>query len=111
MQSHPSKGSANYYYKLFVQYYGSIRISLEEIARTLVSNGHCVLVVQDSHYKEIHIDVARYITEMALDMGWSLENRLDFETRLLMARLNPKAQKYRNHNAATESVLWFRTAS
>jgi hypothetical protein len=111
VRSHPTKGSENYYYKLFVQYYGSIRRSLEEIDRTLVANGHCVLVVQDSHYKEVHVDVARHITEMALDMGWSLEKRLDFETRLVMARLNPKAQKYRNHSGATESVLWFRAAS
>lgn len=48
---------------------------------------------------------------MAFDMGWSLEKRLDFETRLVMARLNPKAQKYRTHSGATESVLWFRAAS
>ena len=111
VRSHPTKGSENYYYKLFVQYYGSIRRSLEEIDRTLVASGHCVLVVQDSHYKEVHVDVARHITEMALEMGWLLEQRLDFETRLVMARLNPKAQKYRTHTGATESVLWFRAAS
>jgi hypothetical protein len=107
VRSHPTKGSENYYYKLFVQYYGSIRRSLEEINRTLVANGHCILVVQDSHYKEVHVDVARHITEMSLDMGWTLAERLDFETRIVMARLNPKAQKYRLHAGATESVLWF----
>lgn len=111
VRSHPTKGSDNYYYKLFVQYYGSIRRSLEEIDRTLVASGHCVLVVQDSHYKEVHVDVARHITEMALEIGWSLEQRLDFETRQVMARLNPKAQKYRTHTGATESVLWFQAAS
>lgn len=111
VRSHPTKGSQNYYYKLFVQYYGSIRRSLDEIDRVLAANGHCVLVVQDSHYKEIHVDVARHITEMALAMGWSLETRMNFETRFVMARLNPKAQKYRTHSGATESVLWFRTAS
>jgi hypothetical protein len=111
VRTHRTKGSKNYYYKLFVQYYGSLHRSLQEIDRTLVPNGHCVLVVQDSHYKEIHVDVARYITEMALDMGWSLKQRLDFETQLVMARLNPKVQKYRTHAGATESVLWFRTAS
>jgi hypothetical protein len=111
VRSHPTKGSESYYYKLFVQYYGSIRRSMEEIDRTLVANGHCVLVVQDSHYKEVHVDVARHITEMGLNIGWSLEKRLDFETRRVMARLNPKAQKYRSHTGATESVLWFRAAS
>lgn len=111
VRSHPTKGSESYYYKLFLQYYGSIRRSLEEIDRTLVENGHCVLVVQDSHYKEVRVDVAGHITEMACDMGWALEKRQDFETRLVMARLNPKSQKYRTHSGATESVLWFRAAS
>jgi hypothetical protein len=111
VRSHSSKGSENYYYKLFLQYYGSIRASLIEIDRTLVANGHCVLVVQDSHYKEIHVDVAKHITEMALDMGWSLKQRFDFEARQVMARVNPKAQKYRTGAGATESVLWFQSAS
>lgn len=111
VRSHPTKGSESYYYKLFVQYYGSIRRSLEEINRTLVARGYCVLVVQDSHYKEVHVDVARYVTEMALDIGWTLDKRMDFETRLVMARLNPKAQKYRTYAAATESVLCFQAAS
>ncbi len=110
VQSHAAKGSANYYHKLFVQYYGSIRRSLHEIDRTLVANGHCVLVVQDSHYKEVHVDLARHITEMASSMGWFLEKRLNFETRHVMARVNPKARKYRAHAGATESVLWFRAA-
>lgn len=111
VRTHPTKGSENYYYKILVQYYGSLHRSLQEINRALVANGHCVLVVQDSHYKELHVDVARHITEMALNIGWCLEDRLDFETRLVMARLNPKARKYRTHSGATESVLCFRAAS
>jgi len=111
VRSHPTKGSDTYYYKLFVQYFSSIRRSLEEIDRILIASGHCVLVVQDSHYKEVHVDVARHITEMALDMGWTLQKRLDFATRVVMARLNPKARKYRTHTGATESVLLFRAAS
>lgn len=111
VRTHPTKGSESYYYKLFVQYYNSFHRSLKEINRTLVAGGHCVLVVQDSHYKEVHVDVARYVTEMALYLGWTLEKQMDFETRVVMARINPRAQKYRPHTAATESILWFRAAS
>jgi len=111
VESHPTKGSKGYYHKLFAQYYGSIHKSLTEIDRVLVAGGHCILVVQDSHYKEVRVDVARHIIEMALNLDWVIEKRFDFETRQVMARLNPKAMKYRPNSGATESVLWFRTAS
>ena len=107
VRKHPSKGSCNYYYKLFLQYFGEMHLSLKEISRVIERNGTCVLVVQDSHYKTVHIDVARFLTEMASGLGWSLNDRIDFPTTLLMARLNPRSRKYCSHSTATESVLWF----
>ncbi len=111
IKSHPTKGSANYYYKIFGQYYHSMYLSLCEINRVTMPNADCVLVVQDSYYKDIHVDVSSHISDMVSQLGWGLVHRTDYETSLLMARLNPKAQKYRPITGATESVLWFRKAS
>lgn len=111
VETHPSKGSRSYYHKLFLQYYAAMYESLQEINRVLVPDGQCVLVVQDSFYKEVHIDVAKHIGEMARNLGWTLKNRFDFEANLVMARMNPKIKKYRTYSGATESVLWFRKAS
>jgi hypothetical protein len=107
VRQHPSKGSCNYYYKLFLQYFGEMHLSLKEISRAIKWGGTCVLVVQDSHYKTAHIDVARFLTDMASSLGWALCDRIDFPTKLLMARLNPRSRKYCTHSTATESVLWF----
>lgn len=111
IKSHHTKGSANYYYKIFVQYYHSLYSSLCELNRVAMPKADCVLVVQDSYYKDIHVDVSAHISDMATNLGWGLIHRTDHETSLLMARLNPKAQKYRPNTGATESVLWFRKAA
>ncbi len=111
IQSHNTKGSANYYYKTFAQYYDSLYSSLCEINRVSMPNADCVLVVQDSYYKDIHVDVSAHVSDMASNLGWGLIHRTDHETSMLMARLNPKAQKYRSSTGATESVLWFRKAA
>jgi hypothetical protein len=93
-----------------MQYYAGLHNSLREIGRVATPNANCFLVLQDSHYKDVHVDIATHASEMANCLGWRLITRKDYTTTLLMARLNPKAQKYGPRNEATESVLWFRTA-
>ena len=107
VEDHPSKGSGNYYHKIFVQYYATVTDSLREIDRVLLPGGECILVVQDSYYKEVKVDVAGHVSQMARNLGWKIKHRYDFEAKLVMARINPKVKKYRNQATATESVLWF----
>ena len=107
--SHQSKSSQSYYAKLFRQYFGSVKNSLTEIGRVLKAQGQCVLVVQDSYYKELHNDLALFFTEMATSLGWQLDSRYDYKTHRTMARLNPRVRKYRPATHVTESILWFTT--
>jgi hypothetical protein len=109
VKAHRSKGSTSYYYKLFLQYFGAIHSSMLELRRVLLPGGWCILVVQDSHYKTERVDIGLYITDMATSIGWTLQHRTDFETALLMARVNPRSRKYRDHWTALESVLWFKS--
>jgi hypothetical protein len=108
VSDHPSKGSKSYYLKLFLKYFSDIYLSLNEIKRVLAKKGQIVLVIQDSYYKSEHIDIARFITEMAMNINCTLVERLDFETNSLMAHMNPRSRQYRNRNSAIESVLWLR---
>ncbi|WP_342750599.1 hypothetical protein OH491_16625 [Termitidicoccus mucosus] len=104
---HPSKASKSYYLKSHLQYFASIYNSLSEISRILRKDGHCVLVVQDSHYKEIHNDLPTIIADMAASHSMGLNRRQDFKHHRTMAGVNPDVRKYRSNVTATESVLCF----
>jgi SAM-dependent methyltransferase len=108
VRQHPSKGSQNYYHKLFVQYFTDMAASLSEITRLLRKSGTCVLVVQDSYYKELHANLARYVSEMAEQSGLSVFDRHEFNWNRNMVRVNSRARKYRDSTDAVESVLWLK---
>lgn len=105
--SHKSRASDTYYYKNHLQYYDSIYKSLSEIKRTLKSKGNCVLVVQDSYYKEILNDLPKMFIEMGKANGLELNHRVDFSQSRTMAGINPNVKQYRKKFSATESVLCF----
>jgi len=111
VRKHPSKASENYYYKLYVQYFASMSLSLAEISRLLVSGGPCVIVVQDSYYKELHADLPRFITEIANEHSLILYDRHDFHWKRSIRRVNTRSRRYRSATAAVESVLWFKNSS
>ncbi|MFI5352605.1 MAG: hypothetical protein ACHQZS_06525 [Candidatus Binatales bacterium] len=108
VKHHRSKASKTYYYKQHVQYFNSIYASLAEIHRVVKLGGLCALVVQDSHYKEVHNPLPEIFVQMASSLGFTLIRRADFATNRVFARLNPHARKYRPHVQAVESVLMFR---
>jgi hypothetical protein len=107
---HKSKASGSYYLRGHLQYFESVYSSLQELDRVLIGGSPCVLVVQDSQYKDIHNDLARISTEMADGLGWSLDNRHDYRVDTLMARVHPGRARYGGRTNARESVLWFTTS-
>jgi hypothetical protein len=106
--THPSKASHSYYLKNHVQYFAAIFRSLREIDRTLQPNGRCVLVVQDSYYKDVHNDLPLIFIQMTGAQGWMLTRRDDFPCTRTMARVNGRSSQYRKPCYATETALWFR---
>ena len=105
---HPSKASAGYYLRYYKQYYRAMSGSLAEIRRVLRPGAPAVLVVQDTHYKQIRNDTPGVLQEMALARGFDSAQRYDFPVPRTMAGINPKARAHRNTSAATESVLVLR---
>ncbi len=108
VRRHPSKASATYYTKTHVQYFDRLFRSLGEIHRVLRAGGQCILVVQDSFYKEIHNNLALIVSEMTESFGWSSITRQDFPVQRLIANINVRARSHRTVRESTESVLWFR---
>lgn len=107
VHQHPSKASDTYYYKQHLQYFHSIYTSLSELSRVVKVGGVCTIVVQDSHYKEVHNPLPQIFVEIAKSLGFKHTRRADFPTNRVFGRLNPHARKYRGHVRAVESVLTF----
>ena len=105
VKGHSSRASLTYYYKGHCQYFESMHASIQELNRCIKPGGHACLVVQDSFYKDVYIDLAAMCSEMASPMGLMLSDRRDFVQNRNFAQLNPKSKVYRTRTQATESVL------
>lgn len=103
---HPSRASQSYYYKTFKQYFTTLARSLNEISRVTVPGGHAILVVQDSYYKEIHIDLASVIRSQLLEWGWEPKGSVAFEGTSFRS-INTRSRQYQRTSIAKESVLHF----
>jgi hypothetical protein len=108
---HHSRASLSYYWKTYVQYFDGLFKSIEEIGRALTPSDLSFLVVQDSYYKDIHVDLACIADEMAVKVGFDIENRFDFSASRSMAGLNSAARGYRDRHKHVESILVWRKAS
>jgi SAM-dependent methyltransferase len=107
---HKSRASKSYYLKTQIQYFDGLYKSLGEINRTLAKWGECFFVVQDSYYKEIHMDLAQILKEMGRSLGWEHDMRRDFASSRTMVRVNSGARVYGKPRLAVESVLHFTKA-
>ena len=108
VELHPSKSSANYYLKTYLQYFSDIFESLGEIQRVVKSSGAVFLVVQDSYYKDLHLDLSRILIEMGTVNGLSLIDQFDFDVARDMGRVNPRASEARRTTCPIETVLKFK---
>ena len=79
--------------------------SLGEIRRVSREAAPLVLVAQDSHYKEVRVDLPAILIEMAKGRGWARVERVDFEAPVTKAAIHPGTRKYRTSFEAVESVL------
>ncbi len=108
IRKHPSKASSGYYTKNFIRYFDSLFRSICEITRVTKAQGRCHMVIQDSYYKEIHIDLPIIASEMFIFNGWSLDCKTDFISTRNKATINSKSKKYKANKKATESVITLR---
>ena len=106
--SHPSKASDTYYLKTYLQYFAGLSESLGELHRVSKPSASIALVVQDSYYKDVHVDLAGIVVEMTRKLGWRLHNRHDYDVPTTIAATNPNSRSYRDTFDAIESLLVFR---
>jgi DNA modification methylase len=105
VSAHPSKAARSYYRKTYAQYLGGLSKSVREIGRVLSPGSPAVLVVQDSYFKDIHVDLAAIVSEFAEEAGLRTVERIDFASHRTMGSVHKHARNYRDSSAATESVV------
>jgi SAM-dependent methyltransferase len=107
VENHSSRASRTYYLNTHLDYFSKLYRSLKNLASSVREGGGAILVVQDSHYKEVHNDLPKIVTEMAQSMSLSCALRADFEASRNMAAINTRSRNYRGKVKAVESVLCF----
>lgn len=105
IKNHYSKASNTYYFKTYLQYFDSIYTSLVDINRVLKNAGTCVLVVQNSFYKDILVDLKKIIIEMTKKLGWNLMECYEFLSAKNMAEINARSRDYRNDSETKEVAI------
>ena len=108
IDSHDSKGSSNYYLPWMTNYLQSLQDGLSELARVVKAGRPIAIVAQDSHYKDVHVDLQRVVIELMASKGRTLDQRHDFVSKNHLAKINPAAREHLPMRASHESVLVFR---
>lgn len=106
--SHSSKGSRSYYYKNLLQYFDSMFNSMRELARVCKQGAFLNIVVQESFYKEMKIDLPLILCEMGAGIGLSRQREIAFPVRLSMVNINTRSRRYRERSDVDEKVLILR---
>ncbi len=104
IKKHESRASSTYYYKNHTQYFNGMYLSLVEIYRVMKPSGKFILVVQNSYYKEFLNDIAKYLTEMSLNIGFKLIEQRDFPIKSISS-INKNSIKYKNLKENFESII------
>lgn len=106
--SHDSKASKSYYHKNISQYFQGLALSLDEGIRTLAPNGYMTLVVQDSYYKDIHLDLPKIVLEHGISNGMTLVDMHPFQVQRHFGSVHPHHRKYSKEVGRVETVVVLR---
>jgi SAM-dependent methyltransferase len=102
VERHDSYAARSYYYPFFQQYFDGMHASLTEINRVTRPGAPVVLVVQDSWFKDVHLDTSGILTAMAEGLGWRLTGEHRFVVRTRAVAHPHRAT--RRSSRATETV-------
>lgn len=94
ISAHSSKASSGYYRKQVLQYLDDLTKSFDEISRVASDGAVLILVVQDSYYKDIPVNLGSICVDEACRRGWSLDSLKPFEVSRSITQLNKAAQAY-----------------
>lgn len=108
IRRHPSKASSTYYVWNYYKYFKDMFACFKEMKRLARARSQGVLVVQNSHYKDISIPVTQIFTEMGKHIGIEINEVMHFDVKSHMGLLSPHQRTYTPNKVLKEAVLHFR---
>lgn len=105
VREHGTYAARSYYEPNFRQYFDGMAASIAEIERVCKPASKVVLVVQDSRFKDVHIDLAASIRAMAEEHHWRFLGKKDFVSVRSIAQVNSRAHEVARSIKPVESVL------
>lgn len=107
VKNHPSKAASAYYYRFYSRYLVRYARTIKRIATCTKRGGRIVLVVQDSHFKDLSVPLSEWTREALAEAGARVENEWGYAVPNPKA-LNPAGKRYRASNATVESIVMAR---
>ncbi len=105
IRSHPSHGSAGYYFKNLMQYFQDALASIRELNRVLKPGAKAAILAQDSYYKEIRINLPYLYMSMARKYSFAATIEREFEVSHSFTQLNSRAKKHLPRHDYRESIV------
>jgi hypothetical protein len=102
---HPSKASSSYYYWTYFKYFEDAFRMLTNLKTFSVSGANGALVVQNSYYKELVIDLPKILVEMANSTGIEARVKRSEVVRTHMGSLSPHQIRYVPTKVLEECVI------
>lgn len=104
VKRHSSYAARSYYLPFYRQYFDSMLTSLTEIDRVARRGSPIVMVVQDSWFKEVHVDTPTIIAELAESIGWRTIGKHPFAVKTRAAAHPHRATRRTSRAVETVSV-------
>ncbi|MEC4682065.1 MAG: DNA methyltransferase [Nitrospirota bacterium] len=105
VRHHSSKASQSYYFKTYAQYFEDAVAASREIFRILRPGGIAILVLQDSYYKDIHIDLPELWIDIARHIGFLASELQSLNIGKSIAQSNRRSTIYRSNTLYREAVV------
>ena len=105
ISTHPSKASNTYYIWNYYKYFKDIYRCLSEFKRLARPGAKGILVVQNSHYKDIAIPISNIFIEMGYNIGIEMKEIQYQSVRTHMGLLSPWQRHYSPSKTLKEVTL------
>lgn len=108
IKTHKSKAAESYYYKTFFQYFENMQHSIGEISRVTKSGGTVMMILQDSYFKDVFINLKQCVVETFEHFGFILVEAKAYKASNNIRSINTNSRKYKDKVKVYERIIVLR---